>query len=108
MISKTWWDYFQDDPFERVGRLVEDAFQQPIVIHMPRISWAYLDWLADVERCDIQQFIVDNDLARLPEDGSLHDWIEGAVKKGFLSREKKGLPRPAWLPPALPAEYVDI
>lgn len=108
MRSKTWWDYFEDDPFEPIGRMVIGAFGQRIVIRMPRISWAYLDWLAEIEGSDIAQFFIDNDYARTAQDGSIDDWMEGAVRTGFLRREQKGYARPAWLQPAHPAEYMDI
>lgn len=108
MKSETWWDHFNEDPYEKIGRYVAGAFGRPIIVYLSRISWAYLDWLEEEEACDVQQFFIDNDAIRLESDGCLHAWMEGAVKTGYLRRERKGLPRPSWCPPANPAEFVDI
>ena len=108
MIQKTWWDYYSEDPYEKIGRYVPDAFGNPTIIQLTRIAWTYLDWLHETEDSQIDLFFTSNDLARLPEDGCIHAWMEGAVKTGFLRRERKGLPRPPWLTPAHAAEYVDI
>ena len=104
----TWWQEYGEDPFERVGRIVIGAMGQEITLHMPRVSWAYVDWLRDVEGCDMVQFFKANDEVYLPEDGCFHAWMEGAVRTCFLRRERKGLRKPSWLRPALPAEYMDI
>lgn len=101
--------HFNEDPYERVGRYVEDGFGRQVIVHMPRVSWAYLDWIADnVEGADIRQFFIDNDLSRLPADGSIHDWMEGAVRKTYLLRERDGRPRPEWCPPAHPFEFLEL
>lgn len=104
----TWWQEFDDDPFVRVGRIVIGAMAQEIPVHMPRMSWAYVDWLAKVEGCDMVQFFKDNDAIYLPEDGCFHDCMESAVRQSFLRRERKGLPKPDWLRPAHPQELLDI
>jgi hypothetical protein len=104
----TWWEEYGEDPFERVGRIMVGAMGQELSIHMPRMSWAYVDWLAEVEGCDMVGFFKDNDEIYLPSDGCFHDWMEGAVRTGFLRREHKGLPRPNWLRPALPEEMMEV
>ena len=108
MNSEPWWDYFNEDPYEKIGRYVPDQFGHNTIIHLTRIGWEYVDWLARVEGCDMDQFFVDNDTVRLASDGCKHSWMQGAVFTCFLRRERKGLPRPAWLLPALPCEYMDI
>lgn len=108
MHHKTWWDYSNEDPYEKIGRQVPDAFGHPIIVELTRIAWAYLDWLDETEGSDGGQFFTDNDRVRLPTDGCLHAWMEGAVKTLYLRRERSGSPKPDWLPPALPEEYMDI
>lgn len=104
-----WWTYFDEDPYERIGRYVTDGFGQRVIVHMPRVSWAYLDWLEEnTEGTDIPQFFIDNDIIRLENDGSIHDWMEGAVRTAYLRRERNGLPRPDWCPAANPWDFVDI
>ncbi|WP_424991314.1 hypothetical protein [Fluviibacterium sp. S390] len=100
--------HFNEDPYERLGRYVTDGFGCRAIVHMPRVSWAYLDWLEKVEGCDVAGFFIDNDLIRLESDGSIHDWMESAVRTAYLRRERKGLPRPEWCPPANPCDFVDI
>jgi hypothetical protein len=108
MNFETWWDHFDEDPYEKIGRYVPNVFGHQEIMHLTRIAWAYLDWLRDVEGCDIDRLFIDNDALRLPSDGCPHACMEGIVKTAFLRRELKGFPRPAWLPPAHPAELVDI
>lgn len=108
MNSKTWWDYFDEDPYEKVGRYVPSVLGTPIVVRMARVSWVYLDWLSEVEQCDIHEFFAENEKAHDPTECDFDEWMEGAVQQGYLRREKKGLPRPDWCPPANPAELVDI
>lgn len=108
MNSETWWDYFDEDPYEKVGRFVPNAFGTKMAVNLTRIGWEYVDWLTNVEGCNMDQFFIDNDQVRLPTDGCVHEWMQGAVYTCFLRRERKGYRRPAWLQPALPAEYMDI
>lgn len=107
MNFETWWDKYDEDPFERIGRTLIGAMGQQISVHMPRMSWAYVDWLAEIEGCDMVGFFIDNDEVYLPEDGCFHEWMEGAVQTCFLRRERKRLPKPDWLRPAQPDEYLD-
>lgn len=108
MSYKTWWDFYDEDPYEKIGRYVPDAFGQPMIVQLTRIAWEYVDWLRDVEKCDMDQFFRENDGLRLPSDGCVHACFEGTVKFAFLTREREGYPRPEWLQPAHPQEYVDI
>ena len=108
MKSETWWDYFDEDPYEKIGRFVTGAFGQPMIVSLSRISWAYLDWLDQTEGSDDDRFFIENDRIRLESDGSIDDWMEGAVRTLYLRRERSGSPRPPWCPPGNPAEFVDI
>jgi len=108
MRYETWWDYFDEDPYEKVGRSVPGAFGQPMTVQLTRIAWAYLDWLKEQPECDVDQFFITNDRLRTETDGCLHACMEGNVQYAFLRREKLGAARPPWLPPASPSEYVDI
>ncbi|MHC5656327.1 hypothetical protein [Stappia sp. ICDLI1TA098] len=105
---KTWFDYFDTDPYEVEGRYIEDAIGAKRILKMWRIAWAYVDWLAEVEGCDTAQFFKDNDINYRPEDGCYHDMLFGALYTAFVRREKKGLPRPDWMPPATWAEYQAV
>ncbi|MEE4212426.1 MAG: hypothetical protein V2I43_24545 [Parvularcula sp.] len=108
MKSETWWDYFDEDPYEKIGRYVPNAFGKKEVVQLTRIAWAYLDWLEKEEGCDIDRFFARNDRLRTEADGCLHACMEGNVEFAFLRREKLGAKRPSWLPPAHASEYVDI
>lgn len=108
MAHKTWWDYFDDDPYEKVGRFVPSAFGHPIIVELTRISWAYLDWLDEVQGNDGGEFFIANDRVRIPTKESIHEKMESAVGTLFLRREKAGSPRPGWCPPANPADLADI
>ncbi len=108
MIQKTWWDFYDEDPYEKIGRYTPTALGHDVIIELTRIAWTYLDWLREVEQCDIDGFFEDNDRARLESDGCPHTCMEGVVGTAFLRREKKGLPRPEWLAPAHPSQYLDI
>lgn len=108
MIQKTWWDFYTEDPYEILGRYVPNAFGQQVIVEMPRISWTYLDWLDETEGTDDGQFFIDNDQVHLESDEPFSAWMEGAVKTLFLRRERSGSPRPPWLAPAYPEEYMDI
>jgi hypothetical protein len=108
MVQKTWWDFYDECPFEHIGRFCKDDFGQDIIIHMPRISWTYIDWLRDMEGFDPEAFVLENINAYLPEYGCMHDFINGAVRKGFLTREQNGLPRPEWVVPAEPYELQEL
>lgn len=108
MSYEIWWDYFNEDPFEKIGRMVPDAFGNPIVVRLARISWEYLDWLDQTYDRDRDWFFSENHRLHDPREQDLDSWMEGAVNKTFLLHEKKGNPRPAWCPPAPPHDLVDI
>lgn len=108
MNYKTWWDFYDEDPYEKIGRYTPDAFGHHVIIELTRIAWEYLDWLRDVEKCNIDEFFSENDALRELNDGCPHACMEGLVKTAFLRRERKGLPRPEWIPPAHPQELIDI
>ncbi|WP_208349002.1 hypothetical protein [Pseudaestuariivita rosea] len=108
MTEETWWDHFDEDPFEKVGRIVTGPFGEDLTIQMSRINWAYLDWLEADQKGNIAKYLVDAELKRRPEDGCRHRWMEDCVRTTYLWREKNGLPRPGWCGAAHPAEFVDI
>ena len=60
MNSDLWWDYFDEDPYEKSGRYMPDAFGNPIIVRLARISWAYLDWLDETYDRDGGKFFKDN------------------------------------------------
>jgi len=108
MNSKGWWNTFDNDPYEKVGRFVHGAMGAEILVRLARISWAYLDWLDEVEKCDGREFFCDNEKIHNPSECDFDDWMEGAVHQLYLEREKEGSPRPEWCPPANPADLMDI
>lgn len=108
MIQKTWWDFYDEDPDEKIGRYMLDAFGHPMIVILRRLSWAYVDWLAEAEGCDVPAFFQDNDRARWEIDGSISKVMESAVRLSYLQREKLGYPRPEWRPPADPLDLMDI
>lgn len=108
MSFETWWNYFSEDPYEKVGRFMPDAFGNPITVRLARISWAYLDWLDENYERDGDWFFRENHKVYNPNECDFDEWMEGAVNGTYLVREKKGLPRPSWCPAATPAQYIDI
>lgn len=108
MIQKTWWDFYDEDPFEKIGRYVPDTFGNPIVVSLERISWAYLDWYVEHRNGDMDLFFRENHKSFEPYRYNLDDWMEDAVRHTYLWEEKQGNPRPPWCEAAGPAEYMDI
>lgn len=105
---KTWWDYFREDPYEQIGRVVEDSFGAKRVVIMDRMTWCYVDWLRDNEGADVPKFFKDNDIVYRPSEGDYSKAMAGCVKTAFLRREKRGKPRPPWCPPADLIELIDV
>lgn len=86
-----------------------DAFGNPIVVRLARISWAYLDWLDETYERDGDWFFSENHRVHDPREyGDFDTWMEGAVSKTFLQHEKKGNPRPAWCPAASLAQIAEL
>lgn len=108
MNSDPWWDYFDEDPLEKIGRLVPGAFGHPVTVVLARISWNYLAWLEDRYDGDIGKFFQINHRHYDPRECSFDDWMEGAIADTFVEYEKDGSPRPEWLRPAEPWEMMDI
>ena len=105
---KTWWNYFRGDPYEQIGRVVEDSFGATRIVTMDRMMWSYIDWLRDTEGLNVGKFFKDNDLTYRPAEGDYNEVMKSCVKTEFLRREKRGKPRPPWCPPANPIELVDV
>ena len=108
MFVKSWWEYFDDDPYEKIGRFAPCAFGHPVVVELPRIAWAYLDWIDEMQGSDDGEFFIANDRIRDPSKETIHEAMESAVGTLYLRRERAGSPRPEWCPPADPADYIDI
>ena len=81
---KTWWDYFDEDPYEQIGRVVEDSFGAKRVVLLDRMMWLYLDWLRDVEGGNIEKFFKDNDLTYRPVEGCYNAVMRSCVKSEYL------------------------
>jgi len=108
MNSDLWWDYFDEDPYEKSGRYMPDAFGNPIIVRLARISWAYLDWLDETYDRDGGKFFQDNHKVHDPLECDFDEWMEGAVSGVYLRNERRSRPRPAWCPAANPAQYTDV
>jgi len=108
MSYETWWDYFDEDPYEKIGRYVPDAFGNPIIVCLARISWEYLNWYVATYGGDMGRFFRYNLELHDPREKDVDAWMEGAVSVTYLWEEKHGRPRPPWCPAAAPAQYADI
>jgi hypothetical protein len=108
MTEKTWWDYFDEDPREEIGRNVEGVFGEPVLVIMPRVFWAYLDWMETELKGDVRSFFIECEAVRSPVHGCITAAYQNAVYQNFLKRERKGLSRPPWCPALAPHELLDI
>ncbi|WP_424973314.1 hypothetical protein [Dinoroseobacter sp. S76] len=108
MIEETWWDYFDEDPYEEIGRQVSDCFGSPITVVLERISWAYVDWYGAYYDFDTNDFFRENHRGYRPSEGCLNAWFQKGIVKTFLDRERAGEPRPPWCPPAPEPYLVDM
>jgi len=108
MQEKTWYDYFDEDPYEQIGRFVKGAFGEDISVIMPRISWAYLDWLEQNEKISLRLFFEDVEKVRTENHGNMHEVYQATIHHNFLKREKEKLPRPEWCEPAEPEDLLDL
>lgn len=98
-IQKTWWDISSEEPYELVGRFVENAFGVPEIVAIPRIQWAYLDWAETECGCDVIGFIRQVDRERWHETETLSQALEAWTAEAFIQNEAKGNARPDWCPP---------
>lgn len=108
MQEKTWYDYFDEDPSEEIGRFVQGLFGEDVNIIMPRISWAYLDWLETELGGDLKGFFLKCETIDIPQDECRHEAYRNAVYYNYIKRESKKLARPPWCPPADPTEIDEI
>lgn len=97
MKLNPWYKHFSEDPDEQVGRYVEGVFDEKVLIVMPRMYWAYLDWMETELRGDIVGFFKKCEAVRTPEHGHVGQAYQNAVYCNMMTREKKGLKRPDWL-----------
>jgi len=100
-------NYFEEDPEEKVGRYITGIFDEEVLVVMPRISWAYLDWLEQELNADVKAFFQQCEAVPLSEE-ERHEVYQNTVYKNFLQCEKAGLPRPAWCNPASQADFDDF
>ena len=107
MSYETWHKHFDEDPEEEIGRNVKGIFGEPMLVVMPRISWAYVDWL-EQQGANVEEFFVKNQMTWTPEHGCRNIAFQNIVHKSFLVREKKGKPRPEWCDPAPAEDLLDI
>ena len=108
MKKETWWDYFDEEPYEKVSRQVEGMFGEKITITLDRLDWAYLDWIEENLNANITKFIQTLERQRLPSDGERDQIFADNVRKNFLTFEKKGRPRPPWCDPAHPDDFDEL
>jgi len=108
MNLETWYKHFDEDPSEELGRNVKGIFGEPMLIVLPRITWAWLDWMESENSANVEEFFIRNQETWTPEHGCRHKAFHQVVHKSFLAREKKGLSRPDWCDPAPPEELLDF
>jgi len=108
MKNECWNDYFDEDPFEVVGRQVEGAFGEVIVVSINRVDWAYLDWVEKELGGKIDDFIKLVERMRRPHDGERNEVFAAAVRQVYLKFERDGRPRPPWCTPAHPDEFDEL
>jgi hypothetical protein len=108
MNQETWWDYFDEDPNEEIGRQVVGLFDEPITIAMPRISWAYLDWMKSELGGDLKGFFQKCETIAIPHDECRNEAHRNAVYYNYIKRESKGLSRPPWCRAATKNEISEL
>ena len=108
MNAEPWSDYFDEDPFEVVGRQVQGMFGEKITISINRIDWAYLDWIEKELDGKVDDFIKDVERLRRPHDGERNEVFAGAVRQVYLKFERAGKRRPPWCTPANPEDFDEL
>lgn len=96
MQEKTWEDCFDEDPDEEIGRFVKGVFGEDVKVIMPRISWAYLDWLKEHQKANLEKFFSDCEAVALSENENRNSAYQNTVYEIYLQREKDNLPQPDW------------
>jgi hypothetical protein len=91
---RNWYDVSSEDPHEIIGRYVNNALGVREIVMMPRISWAYLDWLEE-GGAQIAEHIKACDRKR--GDIEFGDCLQTWTYWALQDRDRAGLPRPAWL-----------
>jgi len=108
MKQETWWDYFDEDPEEIIGRQVVGLFGEKLTYHQRRINWAYLDWIEEHLNCEINEMFLNVEKYWRPEDGPLEEFVGAIVRQNFIRFEKEGKPRPPWCPPVDPIYFDEL
>ncbi|WP_417261456.1 hypothetical protein [Celeribacter sp.] len=105
MQEKTWYDYFDEDPDEEIGRNIEGVFGEPSLVVLPRIYWAYVDWLNNETGGGIRDFFLKLESVPIPIEACRNEAYKNTIYYNYLKREKKNLSRPPWCPAAAPEDF---
>lgn len=108
MKEDNWWDYFDEDPFEPVGRQIEGMFGETITVTINRLDWAYLDWLEKKRGGKIKEFFKYVESVRRPSDGERDEVVAWGVRQVYLRFEQEGKPRPPWCAAANPDDFDEL
>lgn len=103
MSHEAWYKHFGEDPEEKIGRYVEGIFDEKLLVILPRIYWAYIDWIEVNLKVDVVAFFKECETHPLGED-ERHEVYQNTLYKNFLQCEKARLKRPEWLSAATQAE----
>ena len=105
MASGNWHDYFDEDPEEEIGRYVKGFSEEDLLVVLPRISWAYADWMEKELKADMVGLFMTVDTLRTPDHGTRTNAFQNVIYKNYLECEKAGLPRPPWCAPATQEDF---
>ncbi len=108
MNYETWYQHFDEDPDEEIGRYVKGIFNKDVLVILPRVSWAYIDWMESELKGNVKEFFEGVDQVRTPEHGTIHQAYQNAIYFNFIQREKSGLSRPPWCGKATPEQLADF
>lgn len=96
---RSWYDISDEDPYELVGRFIENSLGIPEIVTIPRINWAYFDWLQYDQGRDLRAWVKKCDLTRLNSTETFSEILRDSLYEAYVYREELGDPRPPWLPP---------
>ncbi|MDW3181647.1 hypothetical protein [Roseobacter sp.] len=107
MEKETWYKYFKEDPNEKIGRYISGVFDEKVLVVLPRVFWAYIDWMEVEHKADFTSFFKQCESVPLEED-ERHEVYRNTVYKNFLQFEKAGLSRPEWCTPASQEDFENF
>ncbi|MGH1466135.1 MAG: hypothetical protein ACRBBQ_12320 [Cognatishimia sp.] len=96
MAHEAWYKHYKDDPEEKIGRYLEGVFDEKVLVVLPRIHWAYVDWIAVNLKVDVPTFFKQCETHPLTEE-ERHEVYQNTLYKNYLQCEKAGLKRPPFL-----------